>query len=111
MIPIRKELKEQFTRELNASEKQFFLQKAREALAVKGYPVCEDLYHYCYFLTLKERFRSITTQGGAGYLRFLCVEGMKDVEDAVRLYAERLEKVKLPQPDMRGGSFEAYLSQ
>ncbi len=110
MVPIRKELKERFIRELSASEKPFFLQQAREAVSVRGYPVTEDLFHYCYFLTLKERFRAVNTQGGAGYLRFLYVEGMRDVEDAIRLYAERLEKRKLPQPDLRGGEFIEYLS-
>ncbi len=83
---------------MSASEKLFFLQKAKEVIMVKGYPVCEDLFHYCYFLTLKERFHGIATQGGAGYLRFLYVEGMKDVEDAVRLYAERLESRKCLNP-------------
>lgn len=110
-LPLRKELKEKFIRELNPSEKLFFLKKAKEAIAQKGYPACEDLFHYCYFLTLKERLRSITAQGGEGYMRFLLVEGTKDVEKATKLYEEKLEKRKLPIPDIKGYKFLEYFSE
>jgi len=96
---------------MNPSEKLFFLKKAREAITLKGYPACEDLFNYCYFLTLKERFRSISTQGGEGYLRFLLVEGTKDVEVAIKLYEERLEKKKLLKPDTKGYKFIEYFSE
>ncbi|MEW6162528.1 MAG: hypothetical protein AB1606_04350 [Nitrospirota bacterium] len=108
---MRKELKEKFIRDLNPSEKLFFLKKAREAIMLKGYPACEDLFHYCYFLTLKERFRGISPQGGEGYLRFLLVEGTKDVEEAIKLYEERLEKKKLPIPDTEGYKLIEYFSK
>ena len=107
---LRKELKEKFIRDMNPSEKLFFLKKAREAITLKGYPACEDLFNYCYFLTLKERFRSISTQGGEGYLRFLLVEGTKDIEEAIRLYEERLEKKKQPVPDEKDYKFIEYFS-
>jgi hypothetical protein len=110
-IFLRKELKEKFIRDMTPSEKLFFLKKAREAITLKGYPACEDLFSYCYFLTLKERFRSISTQGGEGYLRFLVVEGTKDVEDAIKLYEERLEKKKLSTPDSKGYKFLEYFSE
>ncbi len=95
---------------MNPSEKLFFLKKASEAITLKGYPACEDLFHYCYFLTLKERFRSISTQGGEGYLRFLVVEGTKDVEDAIKLYEERLEKKKQSVPETKEYKFLEYFS-
>jgi hypothetical protein len=110
-IFLRKELKEKFIRDMNPSEKLFFLKKAREAITLKGYPACEDLFNYCYFLTLKERFRSISTQGSEGYLRFLVVEGTKDVEDAIKLYEERLEKKKQSVPDEKDYKFIEYFSE
>ncbi len=108
---LRKELKEKFVRDLNPSEKLFFLKKAKEAIMLKGYPACEDLFHYCYFLTLKERFRGISTQSGEGYLRFLVVEGTKDVEDAIKLYEERLEKKKQSVPETKEYKFLEYFSE
>jgi len=110
-LPPRKELKEKFIRDLNPSEKLFFLKKAKEAITLKGYPACEDLFHYCYFLTLKERLRSISTQGGEGYMRFILIEGTKDVEEALKLYEERLEKMKKPIPDIKEYKFLEYFSE
>lgn len=111
ILPLRKELKEKFIRDLTPSEKLFFLKKAREAIILKGYQACEDLFHYCYFLTLKERLRSISPQSGEGYTRFLLVEGMKDTEEAIKLYEERLEANKLPKPDKKGYKFLEYFSE
>jgi hypothetical protein len=110
-LPLRKELKEKFMQELTFSEKLFFLRKAKEAITLKGYLVSEDLFYFCYFLTLKKRIRSINLQGGEGYLRFLLVEGMKDIEEAIKLYEERLEKNKLPTPDPTGYKFIEYFSE
>lgn len=110
-LPLREELKEKFIKDLTPSEKLFFLKKARETITLKGYPACEDLFHYCYFLTLKERFRSISIQGGEGYMRYLLVEGTKDVEEAIKLYEEKLEKMKLPKPDTEGYKFIEYFSK
>jgi len=111
MKMIRKELKDKFIQELTPSERFFFLRIAREAIAQKGYPAVEDLFHYCYFLTLKERLRGISTQGGEGYMRFLLVEGMKDIEDAIKLYEEKLEIKKLSGPDPAGHELLEYLSE
>lgn len=110
-IPLRKELKEKFIQDLNPSEKLLFLKKAKEAIMLKGYQACEDLFHYCYFVTLKERFRRIKPQRGEGYLRFLLVEGTKDIEEAIKLYEERLEKKKLPKPDTKDYQFIEYFSE
>jgi hypothetical protein len=109
-LPLRKELKEKFLQELTLSEKLFFLKKAKEAITLRGYLVSEDLFYFCYFLTLKERIRNINPQGGEGYLRYLFVEGMKDIEEAIKLYEERLEKNKLPTPDPMGYKFIEYFS-
>jgi len=110
-LPLRKELKGKFIRDLNPAEKLFFLKKAREAIMSKGYPACEDLFNYCYFLTLKERFRSISTQGSEGYLRFLFVAGIKDVGEAIKLYEERLEKKKKSLPETKEYKFLEYFSE
>jgi len=111
IAPIGRELKERFAKDLTPSEKLFFLKKAREAVVLKRYQAGEDLFHYCYFLTLRERLRSITPQRGEGYLRFLLVGGMKDIEDAVRLYENRLRTKRLPRPDEKAEQFIEYLSR
>jgi len=110
-VPLRKELKEKFIQELNPSEKIFFLKKAKEAVLQKGYQAGEDLFHYCYFLTLKERIRSTSRGSGEGYLRFLLVEVTKDIEEAIKIYEEKLEKKRLSEPDRRGYKFIEYLSE
>lgn len=110
-LPLRKELKEKFIRDLNPSEKLFFLKKAKEAIMLKGYQATEDLFHYCYYLTLKERFHSISPERNEGMLRFLLVEGKKDVEEAIKLYEARLEETKLPLPDEEGYKFIEYFSE
>jgi hypothetical protein len=108
---LRQELKEKFIQELTPSEKIFFLKKAKESILLKGYQACEDLFHYCFFLTLRERFRSINPFKGEGYLRFLLVEGTKDIENAVTLYEEKLEKKKLSTPDVKSYQFIELLSE
>ena len=110
---LRQELKEKFIQELTPSEKIFFLKKAQESILLKGYQACEDLFHYCYFLSLRERFRSISLFKGEGerYLRFLLVEGTKDIENAVTLYEEKLEKKKLSTPDVKSYQFIELLSE
>lgn len=110
-ILIRKELKEKFTIDLNPSEKIFFLKKAKEAILLKGYQACEDLFHYCYFLTIQERFHSISPQRDTGFLRFLLVEGAKDIEEAIKLYEGRLEKRKFYKSDFEGYRFLEYFSE
>lgn len=109
-LGLKKELKEKFLQELTPSEKVFFLKTAREAITVKRYRPSEDLFHYCYFLTMKERLRAMSHQRGEGYVRFLLVEGMKDVEDAVKLYEERLEKGKLPEAERKAEQFIDFFS-
>ncbi len=110
-ISLRKELKEKFIEELSPSEKLFFLKKARDAIMLRGYQACEDLFNYCYFLTLKERFRNIIPQKVEGYLRFLLVEGTKDIEGAIQLYEEKLERKKLPEPNTKEHQFLEYFSE
>jgi len=107
---VLKALKEKFLRELEPSEKLFFLKKTRECIIDRGYQAGEDLFYYCYFLTLKERFRNINPSGGEGYTRFLLVEGTRDIDDAVKLYEKRLEKNKLSKPDPTGRRYLEYFS-
>jgi hypothetical protein len=79
-LPLRKELKEKFLRDPNPSERLLFLKKAKEAITVKGYRASEDLCHYCYY-AMQARFRGITPGSDEGLLKFLLVEGKKDVGD------------------------------
>ncbi len=108
--PLRKELKELFQRDLTPAERLFFLNKAREAVIIKGFRASEDLFYYCYFLTLRERLRGLGPQRGEGYLRLLLAEGMKDIEDGVRSYEERLLSGRLSAPDREAERFLEYLS-
>ena len=111
VVSSKKELKEKFIRDLTPSEKIFFLNKAREAIAQRRYPAGEALFHYCYFLTLRERMRGISSAGGEGYMRFLMVEGTKDLEEAIRMYEDILEKNKLSAPDPAGYKFIEHFSE
>jgi hypothetical protein len=108
---VLKALKEKFLRELERSEKLFFLKKTRECIIDRGYCAGEDLFYYCYFLTLRERFRNISSSGGEGYTRFLLVEGTREIDDAVKLYKKRLEKNKRSKPDLTGGRYLEYFSE
>ena len=104
-------LKEKFLRELIPSERIFFLRKAKEAVVQRGYPAGEDLFYYCYFLTLRERMRGIGAGRYEGYVRVLLVEGTKEIEGAIRTYEERLEKRKSISPDPEALRFIEYLSE
>lgn len=110
-FPFWKELKAKFLREFTPSEQIFFLRKAREAATQKGYPAGEDLFFYCYFLTLKERLRGIDPSGGEGYMRFLLVETRRDLEQEIKRYEKRLEEKKLPVADTMGNKLIEYLTQ
>jgi hypothetical protein len=110
-VPLRKELKEQFLRELSPWEKLFFLRKAREAIYEKCYPVGEDLFQYCWFLTLRERLRQIRPQRQAGGLRYLLAHGLKELEEEIRHYAQRLQAQRLPAPDREARGFLEHLSK
>lgn len=109
-LPLRTELKEKFLRDLNPSERLLFLKKAKEAITVKGYRASEDLFHYCYYLSMQERFRVITPGSDEGMLRFLLVEGKKDVEEMIKVYEARLEETKSPVFDETGHQFIEYFS-
>ncbi|MDA8224234.1 MAG: hypothetical protein M0Z35_21570 [Desulfitobacterium hafniense] len=109
-LSLKKELKEKFIREFTPSEKLFFLRKAKEAIDIRGYRACEDLFHYCYFLTLKERLRHISPQDD-GYLRLLLVETKRNIEEEIKFYEERLELTKQPVPDKTGSRFIEFLSE
>ncbi|MEJ2193079.1 MAG: hypothetical protein P8Y39_12210 [Nitrospirota bacterium] len=108
-------LKERFLTELTPAEQAFFLRKALEAMDQRGYEPSEDLFHYCFFLTLKERLRLLQSGAGAGagggYLRLLFVEGMRETEEAVGLYEERLAREQGPVPREAGKRFIAYLTE
>lgn len=108
---LMKELKEKFIIDFNPSEKLYFLKKAKEAILLKGYQACEDLFHYCYFLTLRERFQKMSQFKYEGFLRLLLIEGDKDIAEAIRLYEEKLEKSKTDKTEIEGYKFLEYFSE
>ena len=108
---IRKEHKERFLQQLTAPEQAFFLKTAREAIHAKRYRPSEDLFHYCYFMTMKERMKTISPSRGNGILRILLVEGTKNIDDALKIYIDRLEETRGPTPDPSGGTFIEYFSE
>lgn len=94
---LEKEIAKRFIKELTPSEKYIFLNKLKEAIYIKGYSVDEALFYYCYFFTLKERLRAITPYRTNGFLRYIFAEGLKDIEDSIKIYEERLEKKKIQE--------------
>jgi hypothetical protein len=102
---IRRELKEKFQKELTVAEKASFLKTAREAVSAKRYRPSEDLFHYCYFITMKERVKAISPSRGDGMLRILLVEGTIEIDDALKIYHERLEESKGAATDPLGEKF------
>ncbi|MGB9716049.1 MAG: hypothetical protein ACPL1G_06560 [Thermodesulfovibrionales bacterium] len=108
---LMKELKEKFIIDFNSYEKLYFLKKAKESIFLKGYQACEDLFHYCYFLTLRERFQKVSPFKDEGFLRFLLIEGKKDIDEAIKLYEDRLEKHKTGKTELEGYRFLEYFSE
>ncbi|MCS7203131.1 MAG: hypothetical protein NZ809_01580 [Thermodesulfovibrio sp.] len=90
-----KEVLKKFLKELTTQEKFIFLNKVNEEIHQNGYLADENLFYYCYFLTLKERFRAITPYRTDGFLRYIFAEGLKEVEDSIRFYKARLKKREL----------------
>jgi len=93
------ELKAKFIRDFTPSEQLFFLKKARECVNLKGYPASEDLFNYCYFLTILERLRLIDCHGCAGFTRLMLVQSQKEARDEMNVYERQLEAKKLPAAD------------
>lgn len=85
-----REIAKKFLKELSPAEQHYFLNRVNESIYNDGYTPDEDLFYYCYFLTLKERFRTITSYRTEGYLRYIYAEGLKDVEDSIKFYKERI---------------------
>jgi hypothetical protein len=103
-VPLRwNELKTKFLREFTPSEQVFFLTKARECMNLKGYPASEDLFSYCYLLTILERLRLIDPSGCEGFMRLMLVQSQKEVRDEMKVYESRLEAMKRPavHPSLR----------
>jgi hypothetical protein len=105
-----KEMKAKFLREFTPAEQLFFLKKARECVNQRGYPVSEDLFQYCWFLTLAERLRLIDPHHCEGLMRFLLVESRRDIQGEAKHYERRLEAKKLPAADRKAGRLLEYLA-
>jgi len=104
-----KELKSKFLRDFASVEQLFFLKKARECVNEKGYPVSEDLFNFCYFLTIRERFSLINAQGGEGMMRFMLVQSRREIEIEVKALEKRLEGKRRPVADEQGRKLLEYL--
>ena len=83
--------KEQFLKEFNDREEVFFLELAQRSIS-KGYPVCRDLYFFCYFSTL--RFRFLSQVGHDARFSYVYAWGLKDLNDQISFYEKKLEKWK-----------------
>lgn len=83
--------KEQFLKEFNDREEFFFLELAERSIS-KGYPVCRDLYFFCYFSTL--RFRFLSQAGRDARFSYVYAWGLKDLNDQICFYEKKLEKWK-----------------
>jgi hypothetical protein len=105
------ELKAKFLRDFLPGERLFFLKKARECVTEKGYPVSEDLFNYCYFLTLRERLRLIGSGDGEGLMRFMLVESQKEIGEEVRSLEKRLEGEKRQFPEDEGRLLLEFLAR
>lgn len=107
---IGKELKAKFLRDFLPPEQIFFLKTARACVNEKGYPVSEDLFNYCYFLTLRERLRLLGTDG-EGLMRFMLVESRREIDEEVRALEKRLEELNQPAADGRDRYLLEYLTR
>jgi hypothetical protein len=105
-----RELKAKFFRDFLPGEQIFFLKQARECVNEKGYPVSEDLFNYCYFLTLWERLHLIKPQDGEGLMRFMLVESCREIASEVKVLEKRLEARKRPIADEEGRLLLEFLA-
>jgi hypothetical protein len=103
------ELKAKFLRDFLPGEQAFFLKTARECVIERGYPVSEDLFNYCCFLTLRERLRLIGAGGGEGLMRFMLVESRREIDVEVRELERRLEGRKQRVDDAAGRRLLEFL--
>ncbi|MDL1971091.1 MAG: hypothetical protein LWW94_09000 [Candidatus Desulfofervidaceae bacterium] len=85
--------REQFLREFNNRERKYFLELAQKSI-LEGYPVCLDLYFFCFFSTIK--FRFLTQAGHDARFSYVYAWGLKDLNDQISFYKKRLDKLKNP---------------
>ncbi len=89
-------LKEKLIQELTPSEKWFFLRTAKEHI-LRGYPATENLFYYCYFLTLERRLRELSLISGNGLMRYLMAHTTADLKCSINRYREAIEKERLKE--------------
>ncbi len=110
-VPLRwNDLKEKFLQEFTPSEQLFFLKRARESVSVKGYPASEDLFSYCYFLTMLERLRLIDSHACEGLTRLMLVQSQKEIRDEIKVYERQLEAKKLSTAERLPSRLLEYLA-
>ncbi len=86
-------LKEKLLQELTPSERWFFLKTAKEHL-LQGYPPTENLFYYCYFLTLERRLKELSTFQGNALMRYLMAHTEADLMDSLKRYRKLIEEEK-----------------
>ncbi len=104
------ELKAKFLHEFTPSEQLFFLKKARECVNLKGYAATEDLFNYCYLLTILERLRLIDCRGCEGFTRIILVQSQKETQDELKFYERQLEANKQLIPNKLASRLLEYIS-
>ncbi len=82
---------EQFVKEFSEDEKVYFLEMLKSSLK-KGYPRCEELYYYLFFMTIKRRIERLSGGYKDGLSAYLLSHGVREVSDMVSYYRERLEE-------------------
>ncbi len=86
------EIAKKFIKELTPSEQFVFLKKVKEAVYIEKYIPDENLFYYCYFLTLRERIRALLPYRTNGLIRYTFAETLKEIEDCIKEYKEKLRK-------------------
>ena len=90
---------EQFITEFNDEERDFFIKLLKHCVYVKGYPKCDELYYFCYFSTMKRRLEKIGRYKyeKEGLSSYLFAFGIRDVNEMVKYYKGRLERLKVEE--------------
>ncbi len=91
-------LYEQFLREFNLEERRYFSRLARECIQERNYPRGEELYHYCYFSTLKYRLERLWRgqRRPSSLGAYVYAQSLKELEYSIGYYRNILEKGATP---------------
>jgi len=83
-------LKEKLLKELTPAEKWFFMKTAKEHI-MQGYPPTENLFYYCYFLTLEYRLKELINFNNDAIARYTMAYAMADIKSSLKNYRNRID--------------------